>query len=99
MNVNLRIDELVLNGFPPGDRYRIAAAMETELARLLTAQGVPPGLASGKVVPVLDAGSFRIAPDARPQQIGTQIAQALFGGLSRCAEMTTYLDCNRRENL
>jgi len=83
MNVNLRIDELVLHSFPPGDRYRIAAALEAELARLLMVQGVPPGLASGGAFPVLDAGSFHVAPGARPQQIGTQIAQALFGGLSR----------------
>jgi len=83
MNVNLRIDELVLHGFPPGDRYRIATALEAELARLIEAQGIPTGLANGGSVPMLDAGSFAVAPGARPQQIGAQIAQALFGGLSR----------------
>jgi hypothetical protein len=83
MNVNLHIDELVLHGFPPGDRYRIAAAVEAELARLIEGQGIPNGLASGGTVPVLDAGSFSAEPGARPQQIGVQIAQALFGGLSR----------------
>ena len=83
MNVNLRIDELVLHGFPPGDRYPIATALEAELARLIGAQGIPTGLANGGSIAVLDAGSFSIATASRPQQIGTQIAQALFGGLSR----------------
>lgn len=83
MDVRLRIDELVLHGFPASDRYRIAAAVETELARLLAEQGVPPGLAKGKSVPVLDTGSIRLSPDAGPQRIGTQIARSLFGGLSR----------------
>ena len=83
MNVRLRIDELVLDGFPPGDRYRIAAAVEAELSRLFADQGVPSNLASGGAVPALDAGSFDVMPDARPDRIGAQVAQAVYGGLSR----------------
>jgi hypothetical protein len=83
MKVTLRIDELVLHGFPPGDRYRIAAALEAELVRLIEARGIPSGLTDSGTVPVLDAGSFHLAPGTRPQQIGMQIAQALFGGFSR----------------
>ncbi len=83
MKVRLHIDSLVLNGFPEGDRYRIAAALEDELARLLAEQGVPPGLTKGISVPFLDAGSIRLSPDAGPRRIGAQIARSLFGGLPR----------------
>lgn len=83
MNVRLRIEELVLEGFPPSDRYRIAAAMEAELARLFADQGVPPGLTSGGAAPVLDGGAFEAAPDARPDRIGVQAAQAVYGSLAR----------------
>jgi len=82
-NVRLRIEELVLDGFPPGDRYSIAAAVEAELARLLAEQGAPPGLANGGTVSALDGGSFDVAPDARPDRIGAQVAQAVYGGLAR----------------
>jgi len=83
MNVRLHIEEVVLEGFPAGDRYRIAAAAEAELTRLFTDRGAPPGLASGGAVPALDGGSFDVAPDARPDRIGVQVAQAVYGGLSR----------------
>ena len=83
MNVRLHIEEVVLEGFPAGDRYRIAAAAEAELTRLFTDRGAPPGLASGGAVPALDGGSFDVAPDARPDRIGVQVEQAVYGGLSR----------------
>jgi hypothetical protein len=83
MSVRLRIEELVLEGFLPGDRYRIAAAVEAELARLFIDQGAPTGLASGEAVLMLDAGSFHLSPDTGPDKIGAQVAQAVYGGLKR----------------
>ena len=44
-NVELHIEELVLRGFAPGDRYRIGEAVERELAHLFSEQGTPPSLA------------------------------------------------------
>lgn len=83
MNVKLRIDELVLEGFAAGDRFRIAAAVEAELARLFAEQGVPPRLTIGAVVPSVDGGAFDVAAHARPSQIGAQVAQAVYGGLAQ----------------
>lgn len=40
MNVELHIEQLVLHGFAPSDRYRIGAAIQQELARLLAQQGI-----------------------------------------------------------
>jgi hypothetical protein len=83
MTIRLHIDELVLDGCASLDRYRVAAAVEVELARLLAEQGVPTGLEQGGTIARLDGGSFELASDARPDRIGAQVAQAIYGGLSR----------------
>lgn len=80
--LTVRIEELVLHGFAPGDRHRIAEALEHELARLLTERGAPltwPGDAGRDAV---DAGAFQIAAGARPDVIGGQIAEAIFASLA-----------------
>ena len=81
--IELHIEELILRGFAPGDRYRIDEAVERELARLLAEEGVPPWLAQGGNVARLDSGSFQVAPGSRPEEIGAKIAQALYGGPTR----------------
>ena len=80
-DVRLRIEELVLDGFAPGDRYRIGEAVERELTRLLAERGVPGGLAAGGEAPRLDAGWFDLAPGSGPEAIGTGVAAAVYGGL------------------
>ena len=35
MNIVIEIDELVLHGFPPGERHRIGEAVQAELARIV----------------------------------------------------------------
>jgi len=40
ININLHIDELVLNGFSPFDRYVIGDAVQRELSRLLESEGL-----------------------------------------------------------
>jgi hypothetical protein len=81
--VDLRIEELVLHGFGPGDRYRIAEAMERELVRLLAEHGVPPSLSTGGDVARIDGGEFDVSPGMQPATVGSRVAHALFRGLSR----------------
>jgi len=81
-NLELRIDELVLHGFEPGDRYRIGEAVERELTRLFAEQGTPPSLAQGREVTRLDGGAFEAAPGSRAEAIGAQMARMVYGGLS-----------------
>jgi hypothetical protein len=57
--VKLHIGELVLHGFEPGDRARIGAALETELARLLAA-GEPESLTRAGHIARLDGGAFEM---------------------------------------
>lgn len=81
--VDLHIEELVLHGFPAGDRHRIGDAVQRQLARLFAEQGVPPAMSQHAEAAHLDGGAFDVAPGARAEAIGAQVAQAVYGGLSR----------------
>ena len=89
-NINLHIEEIVLHGFAPGDRYTIADAVERELSHLLaqkftpfTSAGIPPTSVHDSETLRLDAGAFNVAPESRADSIGAQIAQAVHGGLTK----------------
>ena len=85
MNIHLHIEELVLHGFSPGDRYRIAESAQSQLVSLLTEKGVPAALAGGGRMDLLNAGSFHVGTAARPEGMGAQIAAAVYGGLGSWA--------------
>jgi hypothetical protein len=80
-NIELRIEELVLHGFSPTDRYRIGQAVEHELGRLFTERGVPPSLTRNAEIPRLDSGSFEVSADSKADAIGTRVARTVYGGL------------------
>ena len=85
-SLGLHIEEIVLHGFDPRGRYAVGDAVRQELARLLNERGAPSSLgatAATETVGWLDAGSFRAAPNARPQTLGAQVARAVYGGLKR----------------
>lgn len=84
-SVELNIEELVLHGFSPADRYAIVAAVEHELSQLLVAQfgeGVPSLFAQSSEHERLDAGAFNVTPGANSNSIGSQIAQTVHRGLN-----------------
>ncbi|MCX7859028.1 MAG: hypothetical protein N2385_02965 [Chloroflexus sp.] len=78
--IEIQINEVALIGFAAIDCEQVRAALVVELSRLLVEEGVPPGLRSGGVVETLDGGAFRLVPGMRPEQIGQQIALALYWG-------------------
>jgi hypothetical protein len=86
LNIKLHIEELVLHSFAPNDRYAIADAVERELSRLLAEDfgnaGLPRSLANNSGQPRVDAGNFQVAPGAKANSIGAQIAQAVHGGIT-----------------
>ena len=82
-NIELHIEELILHGFAPGDRYRIGDAVERELTRLFVEQGVPLSLTQGREVAHLDGGAFKVTSGSKPEVIGAHVAQAVYGGLTR----------------
>lgn len=79
----VHIEELVLNGLSPGDRYRIGEAVECELARLFAEQGPASSLARGGEFARLDSEAFEVKPNSNAEAIAAQIAQAIYSGLNR----------------
>lgn len=83
IDVELHIEEMVLHGFAPGDRHRIADAVESELAELFTNRDVPPSLMQSAEFARLDAGTFNVASNAKAGAVGGQVARAVYEGLIR----------------
>jgi hypothetical protein len=82
-SVQLHIEELVLHGFAPGDRYAISGAVQCELARLLGEEGVPISLRSETAIDEIGGATFNPTPNEKPHAIGRRIAQAVYQGFSR----------------
>ncbi len=82
-NIKLHIEELILDGFAPGDRYRIADSVERKLTQLFAEQGVPQSLAQGGEIAHLDGGAFEATRDSRPEAVGAKVARTIYGGLNR----------------
>lgn len=80
-NIELHIEELVLYGFSPGDRYRIGEAVEQEFSRLFTDRGVPESLVQGEEVASVGAGAFEVVLGSSADVVGAQVAKTVYGGL------------------
>jgi len=78
--IEVYIEELVLHGFAPGDRYAVADAVQQELAQLLAAQGMSSELVGEHSA--IDAGAFEVQLGERGAEVGAQVAQAVYRGLS-----------------
>ncbi|HSB10230.1 MAG TPA: hypothetical protein VLM38_12155 [Blastocatellia bacterium] len=82
-SIELHIEELVLQGFPAGDRYRIADGLQLELTRLLTEENFSLRIALDTRIESLDVEVVRVISESKSGLIGGQLAHALFGGLTR----------------
>ena len=83
MNIRVQIERLILDGLPVAGSQGplVQAAVEAELARLIAEGGLAPGLLAGGAAPYLPAGALQLAAESDPAGLGTQIAQALYGGI------------------
>lgn len=84
MNINLTINRLILDGLdlPTHHRPDLQVAVETELSRLLTEQGLGSHLQAGGAVPSLSAEAIQLEGSHDPTVLGQRIAQAVYGRLS-----------------
>jgi len=82
VSLELYIEELVLHGLVPTDRYRIGQAMERELGRLFGERGVPSSLAQEDNLERLDGRAFEVKQGSGAEAIGVQVAQAVYRGLA-----------------
>jgi hypothetical protein len=76
--IDVHIEELVLHGFPLGDRWRIGHAIEHELRDLLAEGGIPPAWLS--CPERIDASPIRATGLTKPAVAGARIAGAAYGG-------------------
>ena len=81
--IEINIQELILHGFPPADRYKIGEAVRSELARMIMDKGLPQNFSQGTEIPGIDGGSFNMSKDMNPQTIGNHIARSVYGGLTK----------------
>jgi hypothetical protein len=79
----VNIEELILHGFEPSDRYQISESLLRELGRLFAGQSLPTSFCQGAEVAHLDGGELTLAPGVSAEAIGAQVAQAVYGGLKR----------------
>ncbi len=79
--VELHVEDLVLYGLAPGDRFAIAEALQRELARLITERGMP-ALARIPGIERIDGGAFRVEPGLDARGVGAQVAGAVYRGLA-----------------
>jgi hypothetical protein len=81
MKIVLHIDRLVLDGpgFGPGEPQRIAAALRTELTRLLGQDPIRPH--AGVALPRLASSPAVLEPGLPADRVGSRIAASLHGSL------------------
>jgi hypothetical protein len=87
-NVEVFIDELVLHGFAPGDRFDIGDVVEHELARLIREHDMSSLSVNAVALERLDGGAFNVNSGSKAFTIGNQIAQAVHRGLISAARAT-----------
>jgi hypothetical protein len=85
MNINLHIERLILDGLSleAANRALLQAAVETELVRLLTRDGVGQHLQNGGASPRASASEIRLTAQAGPEQMGKQIAGSIYGSIGK----------------
>lgn len=82
-SIEIHVEELILEGFAPADRHRIADAVAHELTlrlRELRLPAVPDGAID---LPMADGGTFPLGHASSTRSVGAGIAHALGGTLSR----------------
>jgi hypothetical protein len=80
--VSLHIERLVLDGFPvaPGSTMQIQVAVQNELTRLLTQNGLRH---AGYALQSTTAPGFQVVGNPAPMELGRNIARSIFESLKR----------------
>ena len=82
MSMKIRIERLILDGFPlaRGQEHLVQSVVEAELARLLTAGGLADGLLGEGKYRNRAGRSVKSGSEANPGSLGRQIALAVQKG-------------------
>lgn len=76
--LDLRIEELILEGVAPEDSARLSAALQRELSRLIQERGLPAELRGE--TPALSS-SVVLRSGASAESTGTEVARALYSSM------------------
>ncbi len=79
--LEIRIEELVLHGFPNLNCKQFQSVVESELARLLDQQQPTVVWEKFGEISHLDAGRFEFNVDQKIESAGLKVAQAIYGTL------------------
>jgi hypothetical protein len=84
MSIKLHIERLILEGLPVSHAQgpALSAALERELARLLTNGGLESSLQSGGAWRSVPVRPFQLTA-GQPPQLGRQIARAIYQGIGQ----------------
>ena len=80
--IDLHIEELVLEGVAPHDRFRVVAALRSELARRVLDGGLPGNLTRLSGGDLVGSPPLRLSPQQGPAAVGRAVA----GGVYRALE-------------
>lgn len=88
--INIVIDELELTGVASDQSEGVSRALQQELGRLMTEQGVPAKLLSGQahmVYPLeanpAGAATLQATPSSTPSSMGRAAARAMYKGFNQ----------------
>jgi len=93
-SVQLHIERLVLEGLPVSrvQGPMVQAAMEAELTRLLSVEGL--ATTASRAEPHVPAGHIHLIPDGGPRSIGQQIGGAVHHVLNQSKQTTPIQKAN-----
>lgn len=80
-SLEIHIDELVLHGFSPFDKFRIGNAVQVELERLFAEGRIPDHFLNGGRTPLIKANSFQFSKTHNGALIGKQVANTIYTSL------------------
>jgi hypothetical protein len=82
-NIHLHIEQLILDGLPieRAQGPHVQAAVEAELTRLLTENGLGATAGAGGAVPSVRASTIQLTSGSSPALVGIQIAQSVYSGI------------------
>jgi hypothetical protein len=85
MNIRINIERLVLHGLPLAANQgpQVKAAVQSELSRLLVADGLATDLRTGGDLKGVPAPTFRMERVASPRSLGRQIARSVYRGIGK----------------
>jgi hypothetical protein len=85
MNIRLHIERLVVDGFglQRADGRAVKSAVQAELGRLLTGNGLRHELQQSGAVPRVRADTLQVGAKPSPRQLGTQIARSVYGAIGK----------------